>query len=59
VTLVWFVVWLIADSIGDHAPLLTDPVNIWTGSLILVVALDLARQHARIPRGSSGGASDG
>ena len=51
-TLIWFVVWLIANSIGDHAPLLTDPVNTWTGTLILAIALDLARQHARLPRRS-------
>lgn len=51
-TLVWFAVWLIANSIGDHAPLLADPVNVWTGTLILAVALDLARQHTRFPRSS-------
>ena len=51
-TLIWFVVWLIANSIGDHAPLLTNPVNVWTGTLILAIALDLARQHARLPQRS-------
>ena len=51
-TLVWFVVWLVADLVGDRAPLLTDPVNAWTATLILAVALDLARQHARLPRSS-------
>ena len=40
-TLIWFVVWLMANSIGDHAPLLTDPVNTWTGTLIFAIALDL------------------
>ncbi|HUZ83309.1 MAG TPA: hypothetical protein VMU66_01345 [Gaiellales bacterium] len=45
-TLIWFVVWVIADRLGDRAPLHTDPVNIWTGALILAVALDLSRQHA-------------
>ena len=49
-TLIWFVVWLMANSIGDHAPLLTDPVNTWTGTLIFAIALDLARQHTRLPR---------
>ena len=58
-TLVWFVVWLAANSIGDHAPLLTDPVNAWTETLILAVALDLARQHVRIPRGSEDRRADG
>ena len=45
-TLVWFVVWLICNLIGDKEPLLFDPVNWWTGTLILVIALDLGRQHA-------------
>jgi hypothetical protein len=44
-TLIWFIIWLIANTIGDHEPLLTDPVNVWTGTLILAAALDLARQH--------------
>jgi hypothetical protein len=42
VTLVWFIVWIISDAIGDKEPLLTDPVNVWTWTLILAVALDLA-----------------
>jgi hypothetical protein len=46
VTLVWFVVWLIANNVGDHEPLIVDPVNWWAGALILAVALDLSRQHA-------------
>jgi hypothetical protein len=46
VTLLWFVIWLICNLIGDEEPLLFDPVNWWTGTLILVIALDLARQHA-------------
>lgn len=45
-TLVWFVVWLIANNVGDREPLLADPVNIWAGALLLAVALDLGRQHA-------------
>ena len=49
-TLIWFVVWLMANSIGDHAPLSTDPVNTWRGTLIFAIALDLARQHTRLPR---------
>lgn len=57
-TLIWFIVWVIANNIGDHEPLLTDPVNVWTWTLVLAVALDLGRQHApgfdkpgRAPRG--------
>jgi hypothetical protein len=45
-TLVWFVIWLVADLIGDEAPLTFDPVNGWAATLILAAGLDLARQHA-------------
>ena len=45
-TLVWFIVWLIANLIGDDEPLTFDPVNWWAGTLILAAALDLSRQHA-------------
>ena len=49
-TFVWFVVWLIANNVGGTEPLLLDPVNAWTGTLILAVALDLAGNHARVAR---------
>ncbi len=56
-TLLWFVIWLIADLIGDEEPLLFDPVNAWAGTLILAVALDLGRQHApEVVRPRRGGA---
>ena len=45
-TLIWFVVWLVADAIGDEEGLVFDPVNGWAATLILAAALDLARQHA-------------
>ena len=45
-TLVWFVVWLIADHVGSREPLLFDPVNVWTATLLAAIALDLARAHA-------------
>ena len=45
-TLIWFVVWLISNVIGDHEPLLFDPVNWWTGTLLGAIAIDLSRQHA-------------
>lgn len=45
-TLVWFVVWLVANLIGDEEPIVFDPVNVWAGALLLAIALDLARQHA-------------
>jgi len=44
-TLIWFAIWLISNLIGDHEPLLVDPVNWWAGTLILAVALDLGKQH--------------
>lgn len=45
-TLLWFVIWLVANVLGDPAPLRLDPVNWWAGTLLLAVALDLGRQHA-------------
>jgi hypothetical protein len=49
-TLVWFIVWLIANLVGGHEPLLFDPVNAWTATLILAIALDLGASHARRPQ---------
>jgi len=46
VTLVWFVVWLVSDLVGDRESLTFAPVNWWAGTLLLCLALDLARQHA-------------
>jgi hypothetical protein len=45
-TLVWFVVWVIANAIGDAEHLTFAPVNAWAGALLVAVALDLGRQHA-------------
>ena len=47
-TFVWFVVWLIANNVGGHEPLVADPVNVWAGTLILAVgpATSLAPRHA-------------
>lgn len=42
-TFVWFVVWVIADHVGDREPLLLDPVNWWAGALLLALALDVNR----------------
>jgi hypothetical protein len=50
-TFVWFVVWLVANLIGDREPLRFDPVNWWAGLLLLAVALDLSRQHVPGGRG--------
>ena len=48
-TLIWCVVWLVANVIGDHEPLTFDPVNWWAGTLLFAIALDLGRQHATPP----------
>ncbi len=50
-TLVWFVIWLIANNIGGHEPLRFDPVNAWAGTLILAAALDLSRAGGLPGRG--------
>jgi hypothetical protein len=42
-TFLWFVIWFVADRIGDREPLLLDPVNFWLGALILALALDVGR----------------
>jgi hypothetical protein len=46
-TLIWFVIWLIANNVGDHEPLNFDPVNAWVATLILAIALDLGASHAQ------------
>ena len=48
-TLIWFVVWVIADHIGSPEPLRFDPVNVWAATLLLAIALDLSRAHAVRP----------
>ena len=50
-TIVWFIVWLIANNVGGNEALVLDPVNAWTATLILAVGLDLAAAHAT--RGTS------
>jgi hypothetical protein len=44
-TVLWFLIWLIANNVGAHEPLIADPVNAWTATLIAAVALDLGRAH--------------
>jgi hypothetical protein len=44
-TLLWFLIWLIFNVVGDGEPLVFDPVNWWAGTLLLAIALDLARSH--------------
>jgi hypothetical protein len=45
VTLIWFIVWVISDHVGDKEALTAHPVNVWLATLILAVALDLGRHH--------------
>ena len=45
-TFLWFIVWLVSDLVGDSEHLTAAPVNGWTATLILAVALDFAGQHA-------------
>ena len=42
-TLIWFVIWLIANNMGGSEPLALDPVNAWAATLILAAALGFAR----------------
>ena len=42
-TLFWFAIWFVANLVGGDEPLKANPVNAWTATLILAVALDLAR----------------
>lgn len=46
-TILWFIVWVIANDFGGHEPLLFNPVNAWTATLILVIALDLSATRVR------------
>jgi hypothetical protein len=47
VTVIWFIIWLIANNVGAHEPLLFALVNAWTATLILAIALDLGAGHTR------------
>ena len=49
-TLVWFVIWFISDRIGDREALTFNPANTWAWTLLLVIALDLTRQHVHKKR---------
>ena len=50
-TVIWFVIWLIANNIGDHEPLTFDPLNVWAATLILAIALDINRPQVMSRRG--------
>ena len=49
-TLLWFLIWLVCNLIGDEEVLTFDPVNWWAGTLILAAALDLNKSYV-IKRG--------
>jgi hypothetical protein len=42
-TLLWFIIWFVADHVGSHASLMFDPPNAWTATLLLAVAVDINR----------------
>jgi hypothetical protein len=50
-TLAWLLIWFIANNVGGSEPLLADPVNGWTATLILAVAVDLSRPDSFSARG--------
>jgi len=50
-TLLWFIIWLIFNVIGDKEPILLNPVNWWAGTLLLAIALDLNKTHVIRKRG--------
>jgi hypothetical protein len=47
-TLVWFVIWLVANLVGGSEPLELDPVNGWAATLLLAIAIDLNRPRPEI-----------
>lgn len=52
-TVAWFIIWIVANNVGGSAPLELDPVNFWTGFLILSVALDLNRPRPELTKGTA------
>ncbi len=44
-TILWFIIWLIADRTGSPEFLTFAPVNVWTATLLAAIALDLGRAH--------------
>ncbi|HEX8959726.1 MAG TPA: hypothetical protein VF770_07880 [Solirubrobacterales bacterium] len=46
-TFVWLAIWFVANLVGGSEPLKLDPVNAWTATLILAVAIDLNRPSFR------------
>jgi len=46
VIVIWFIVWLIANNVEGHEPLILHPVNAWTENLILAIRLGPGAAHA-------------
>lgn len=44
--MLWFIIWLICNVIGDSESLTFDPVNWWAGFFLFALAVDLAGIHA-------------
>jgi len=57
VTILWFLIWLVSDLVGDREPLLFDPVNAWAATLIAAAALDVNRIDVANRRRSHGPAT--
>jgi hypothetical protein len=49
-TFLWFLIWFVASLFDDWKPLTFDPINVWAGTFLFVVALDLARQHTPVAK---------
>jgi hypothetical protein len=47
-TFVWLLVWFVADMVGGSEPLKLDPVNAWTATLVLAIAIDLNRPRPEL-----------
>jgi hypothetical protein len=50
-TFVWLAIWFICNLIGGNEALGLDPVNGWTATLILAVAIDLNRPRPELRKG--------
>lgn len=49
-TFAWLLIWFIADMIGGSESLKLEPINAWTATLILAVAIDLNRPRPELRR---------
>lgn len=49
-TIVWLIIWFVANQIGAPEPLRLDPMNAWAATLILAIGLDLSTSRARMAK---------